>query len=616
MRSGGTAAAPLRATTVRICLAVMFLGNSLAPVAAAAVDAWQAAVGYDRLTAARGASTPIGAGVTVSTVEAGSEYMPISTYSEFVRPGGLENQINFQNGSNTNFGTSTHATFQVGQYLYGNTLGLAKGVTSVTGYQVENWYDNVLKRGFGAGFPPDVQAFKVQNHSWVHTLGGTADQSVLRRFDYMVERDDVTAVVGANNNGIGAQIPNPSLAHPSLLVQSYNSIVVGRYDGGHSRGATSGVYGASGRYRPDIVSYAPASNFTSTTTAQVSGAAAVIRGILADSDGAGPDSDYGDHSETTKAILLAGATKTEYLPGVVGSVDGPPNALGWFEPSTAGPNPVYKNWDRTATRPLDDIFGAGELNIYNSYLMTEGGRGAGGIGAPPIVAAANYGWDYQNFKGNASVGDVYYKFVVPVGSTAPELSVILSWNRTVVDYATEAAGNVTQNLDLRLYRPGENFLLEPLDSVDEAAGFARRSISTIDNVEHIYIQDLTPGTYTLKVSGAANWDYGIAWRMSTLFDEPSADFDEDGAVTGTDLLAWQRNLGKLVGASHGEGDANGDGAVDAADLQLWRDGVMPAPVFAAAVASRVPEPAAIASAVLALGFGGAALRGARRRRSV
>ena len=62
--------------------------------------------------------------------------------------------------------------------------------------------------------------------------------------------------------------------------------------------------------------------------------------------------------------------------------------------------------------------------------------------------------------------------------------------------------------------------------------------------------------------------------MATLFDTPSADFDEDGTVTGSDFLAWQRNVGTLVGAVHGQGDANGDGDVDRDDLAIFNNTVV------------------------------------------
>lgn len=50
----------------------------------------------------------------------------------------------------------------------------------------------------------------------------------------------------------------------------------------------------------------------------------------------------------------------------------------------------------------------------------------------------------------------------------------------------------------------------------------------------------------------------------------SADFDEDMLVDGGDFLIWQRGVGTAGGATLGVGDANGDGAVTAADLSVWQ----------------------------------------------
>jgi hypothetical protein len=122
-----------------------------------------------------------------------------------------------------------------------------------------------------------------------------------------------------------------------------------------------------------------------------------------------------------------------------------------------------------------------------------------------------------------------------------------------------------------------------------------QSVSTVDNVEHIYLNSLGAGTYTLKVSGAANWDYGLAWRMTTSFDEPNADFDGDGAVSGSDFLIWQRNFGTLLGAANSQGDADGDGDVDEDDLTLFKAGVIstPIPPMVASIVAAVPEPSSL-----------------------
>jgi hypothetical protein len=77
---------------------------------------------------------------------------------------------------------------------------------------------------------------------------------------------------------------------------------------------------------------------------------------------------------------------------------------------------------------------------------------------------------------------------------------------------------------------------------------------------------------------------------------PDADFDLDGDVDGTDFLAWQRGLGKTVGAKLAEGDADRDGDVDAEDLNIWR-AQQPAPPAAV-----VPEPSAGAMLVPGLLF--------------
>ena len=75
--------------------------------------------------------------------------------------------------------------------------------------------------------PPTPQTFRVQNHSWVGDGTGATERSILRRADYIIETDDMTMVVGANNNG------NPAVlkSHPTLLVYAYNTIVAGRSDG-------------------------------------------------------------------------------------------------------------------------------------------------------------------------------------------------------------------------------------------------------------------------------------------------------------------------------------------------------------------------------------------------
>jgi hypothetical protein len=558
-------------------MSLLALAALPAKLSEAATPAWFTSTDYAKLQQRLGSSLPTGAGGTISLVESSptngsGSYLVDVSGSEFngsLDPGGAP--VVLTDGSNiAHVGFSSHATWIVGQYYFGSTQSFAPGANSVVNYDASAWLSNVLRITGSA--PPDPQPFRVQNLSWVVTGVGIQELAALRRYDYLIETSELTAVVGANNADNFTSVK----PHPTLFAYAYNTIVVGRSDGGHSRGQTNNLIGGvaygSGRYRPDVV--AP-STLSSASTAMVSSAATMLH-----QSGAGTDA---VRSEVMKAIIMAGATKNEFA--------------SWLDQTSGLVNP----WNHTQTRPLDDVFGAGELNVYNSYGIQLGGKQSASTAAP-AAAVKSFGWDYQDRKSDSSVGDLYYNFEVPVGSTASELSIMLNWNAKVVD--TNADPNVftpiqsLQNLDLQFYDSSNSFMETLID----------QSVSTVDNVEHIYLTNLGPGTYTLKVSGAANWDYGLAWRTATSFNSPNADFNADGIVDGADFLVWQRNSTLLVNATNSQGDADGDGDVDADDLTLLKNlfgtTTAPPPMAVARIAA-VPEPSAVALAaagVAALGM--------------
>ena len=257
-------------------------------------------------------------------------------------------------------------------------------------------------------------------------------------------------------------------------------------------------------------------------------------------------------SETMKAVILAGAIKDD-LP----------------------------SWSHSQTQPLDSTYGAGVLNVYNSYLIQSGGNYAGLLVEPPSAVGID-GWDYSAVSKNAPL---YYNFEVPAGSTATELSIVLAWNAEVTD--SLAGGSFSpdvtlDNLDLRLFDSSNSFLETEVEA----------SISTVDNVEHIRLLDLGEGTYTLEVSNLTNGpgrDYGLAWRMETEFETETADFNTNGKVDGIDFLSWQQNFGTIAGAGLSQGDANGDADVDFDDFTIFEATFgSSAPAEAAALAN--PEP--------------------------
>jgi hypothetical protein len=119
---------------------------------------------------------------------------------------------------------------------------------------------------------------------------------------------------------------------------------------------------------------------------------------------------------------------------------------------------------------------------------------------------------------------------------------------------------------------------------------ARDSGGTLDGFWSGLVDDLR--VYRERLNNA---QVLAIFNATTVESETNADFDDDGFVDGNDFLIWQRGVG--VGTTLAEGDANGDDAVDAADLAVWTSqfGDGPAPVTA------VPEPGAALLVVMAMG---------------
>jgi hypothetical protein len=84
----------------------------------------------------------------------------------------------------------------------------------------------------------------------------------------------------------------------------------------------------------------------------------------------------------------------------------------------------------------------------------------------------------------------------------------------------------------------------------------------------------------------------------------AADFDENGLVDGADLTKWKAGFGTSAGATHMQGNADGDQDVDGADFLAWQRQVGAAPPAVA-----IPEPGLVG--LLAVGMAAAV---ATRRR--
>jgi hypothetical protein len=285
-------------------------------------------------------------------------------------------------------------------------------------------------------------------------------ENIGQRLDFAVNRDGFLSVVGVNNGS--------STTLPDLLCQTYHTLSVGLVNGQHSAGLTE--FDIAGRMKPDLVAF---NTLTSFAAPQVAGAA----GLLSEKIRATtltPALTAADFPRLTKALLLAGATK---------------------EPLAA--------WSRASTaKPYDATYGAGALNILLPYRIFVSGRQP----ATNSTLIADTGWDANTVSSGTTQT---YFFEIPANSASPRLSAALTWHRTVTYnsfFGTFSSSLRNLNLTLFSVAPSTFTLGTELDA----------SLSTVDNVEHIYQATLAPGRYALRVTvtGGTPISYALAWRTS------------------------------------------------------------------------------------------------------
>jgi hypothetical protein len=426
-----------------------------------AAQSYKAQVGFDRLKNEVGPTLANGSGITVGLVEANVGAAGTNTYFPNVSNPEFASKT-FVDVSNLNpRNISGHAT-GVGQIFFGLSSSMAPGVTNVRVYDANNFVGEQQALG-AAGTNPAATSFSVVNHSYIGTISTGFPASLAAesnaRLDYTITRDNFTSVV-ALNNGVGSL--------PAIYGQSNNSIVVGRSDGQHSFGLTN--LGVAGRTKPDIVAPGGATSFT---TPIVSSTAALLHSAA---------NDFGmtnaRNSEAMKAIIMAGASKDP-----------------------------FPTWSNTATQPLDSKFGAGEVNVYNSYKILQAGESNGVIGVP-VSNSSLKGWDYRDSIDPTQ--PLYWN--INVGQTITEASILLAWNAKYQD----GFGNFNStlslaNMDLKLFDSTTSFLGTEI----------RASRSLVDNVEHIYLKNLNAGLYTIQVSSTGNSAFGLAWNIAAV-PEPSS----------------------------------------------------------------------------------------------
>ena len=438
----------------------------------------QLGIGLQDLRDLVGKNNVSGSGVNLLHVEAGT---PVLDVDDVDMDGDTEEEIGrkytpnparfvavksfVDAGSSGSLGNDGHSA-SVGVQIYGLS-GVAPriGITDSSPIVLQStngWINSELSNGGGT---PTAQNYDVSNHSYIFRLDEsegfdrTAAENVLQRLDYAINEGNMTTVAGTAN------------PLPAGLVQAYNTVNVGLTDGSRN----SGLSTLNGEGR-NIVHVVVNKSTTSAATAVVSGSAAILHQTGRDTDAI--------KQEVIKATLLAGATKEEF-------------------------NGV---WSHTSEQPLDPTFGAGELNVFNSYLIQQAGE-IDGAALTPVGTTDFNGWDYEE---ELLIGDDrLYEFSVGAGNVLEELSIALTWNLDVID------GTPLQEETFTPITQLANLSLELFDSSGDLIEF---SDSDIDNVEHLYLQNLGEGTYQLRVAnrltGSFNTDFGLAFRSNAIAAVP------------------------------------------------------------------------------------------------
>lgn len=403
-------------------------------------------IGHTRLAAELGAAMPTGAGIVLVQSEANNIESPPNYLPQAGGPGpfagaGLFTGKTFhpESGAGTDMG---HAVAVAG-YFYGGGIGVARGATEIHNYTAIDFITRLTD-----GFTPEVFPGRVQNHSWAGSLGNADDDlTTIRAFDFMLDRDQRIAAIGISGGSLAP-----------LLGSTYHAIATGVASGDHSHSGTT--TDGTGRMKPDLVVDL---QYSSHASPVVAGAAACLLQQAVESGNASAES-----PQVIKAVLIAAASKQ-----------------------------TFPQWQRAAaTKPYDNVFGAGGLDLYHAWHLLNAGQQPHSTS----VERSIQGWDFATTTTNAS-GRRYF-FTVPEGSVAETFSAALVWHREITnDLGTYFSS--LPDLTLKLYAA----------SGLTTGALLSSSTSAVDNVEHLFLRHLPSGQYCLEVTADTDThDFALAWQ--------------------------------------------------------------------------------------------------------
>lgn len=516
----------------------------MAMAPAVVVADYRGDIGYTKLQQELGSAIPNGAGIRVTQVEGtqlvnGQEaWFPDPAHAEFFGK-------TISNASEAPAGLySSHAT-SVGGSFYGNQRSIAPGVTNITAFSASDWMGGgaLLTVVGSGGSRPLSSSSRVANHSYVGSAPG-AETYVLRRIDWLVETDEYIQVVGLGN-GTGT-------AYLALLGSAYNVIAAGRTDGKTQLGSVvlDETYTA-GRTRPDLVD---PSDYTSTAAPRIASAVAML--LQAGHDNPAWSSDPVTTSMTNRAgVLVRNAERSEAIKAVLMA-----GADRLTHDSTSADLLNYRRSESDqAANGLDRRYGAGQLNVRNSYWILAAGEQGSVEDGNAVANVASRGFDYDPNFGGSSGSNTTGTYPLPVDSVPRLLTVALVWN---LDIDGGTANSFDPAATLR------DLNLEVINVGEAGSPVVTASRSTIENTENIWMVVPAGAQYALRVtrSGSFRWDYGLAWQLL-------ADKDADGAHDAQDNCVDAAN-GPLLPDAGGNSqlDTDGDGYGNICDGDLDNSG--------------------------------------------